>query len=41
MTVEERNVITDLKKCDFTQMHTYFKEQSEQKKQRTKEEKQV
>ncbi|GAU96790.1 hypothetical protein RvY_08181 [Ramazzottius varieornatus] len=40
MTAEERNTITDLKKCDFTQMHTYFKEQSELKKQRTKEEKQ-
>ena len=25
MTSEEKETITDLKKCDFTHMHTYFK----------------
>ena len=25
MTPDERKIITDLKKCDFTQMHAYFK----------------
>nr|CAG4635991.1 EOG090X0296 [Eubosmina coregoni]SVE69672.1 EOG090X0296 [Eubosmina coregoni] len=40
MTSAEKETITDLKKCDFTQMHTYFKAKSEEKKNRTKEEKQ-
>jgi len=40
MTPDERKIITDLKKCDFTQMHAYFKAKSEEKKNRTKEEKQ-
>nr|CAG4643774.1 EOG090X0296 [Lepidurus arcticus] len=39
MTSTERETITDLKKCDFSEMNTYFKEQSEQKKNMTKEEK--
>ncbi|XP_055355453.1 DNA topoisomerase I, mitochondrial-like [Paramacrobiotus metropolitanus] len=40
MTAEEKKKIEDLRKCDFTQMATYFKEQTELRKQRTKEEKQ-
>ncbi|XP_018594632.1 DNA topoisomerase 1-like [Scleropages formosus] len=40
MTSEEKAVITDLKKCDFTEMSQYFKAQSEAKKQMSKEEKQ-
>nr|CAG4651642.1 EOG090X0296 [Triops cancriformis] len=40
MTSAERELITDLRKCDFTEMHKYFKEQSELKKNMTKEEKQ-
>lgn len=41
MTPEEKSKITELKKCDFTEMHEYFKAQSEARKQMTKEEKQV
>uniref|UniRef100_A0A672T4Z4 DNA topoisomerase I n=1 Tax=Sinocyclocheilus grahami TaxID=75366 RepID=A0A672T4Z4_SINGR len=33
--------ITELKKCDFTEMHEYFKAQPEARKQMSKEEKQV
>ncbi|KIH62702.1 Eukaryotic DNA topoisomerase I, catalytic core [Ancylostoma duodenale] len=40
MTPQERELITDLKKCDFRQMDVYFKEQSEIRKAMTKEEKQ-
>nr|CAG4636829.1 EOG090X0296 [Ceriodaphnia reticulata]SVE72808.1 EOG090X0296 [Ceriodaphnia reticulata] len=40
MTHSEKEIITDLKKCDFTQILTYFKAKSEEKKNRTKEEKQ-
>ncbi|XP_006639584.2 DNA topoisomerase 1 isoform X1 [Lepisosteus oculatus] len=40
MTPEEKSIITDLNKCNFTEMHEYFKAQSEAKKQMTKEEKQ-
>nr|CAG4649146.1 EOG090X0296 [Scapholeberis mucronata]SVE93489.1 EOG090X0296 [Scapholeberis mucronata] len=40
MTHSEKEIITDLKKCDFTHMLTYFKAKSEEKKNRTKEEKQ-
>nr|CAG4646087.1 EOG090X0296 [Macrothrix elegans] len=40
MTQSEKEIITDLKKCDFTAMHAYFKAKSEEKKNRTKEEKQ-
>jgi len=39
MTAEEREKITDLKKCNFVEIDKYFKEQSELRKQRTKEEK--
>ena len=41
MTEEERITITDLKKCDFTQINEYYKEMSERRKQRSKEEKKV
>lgn len=40
MTKEERELITDLKKCDFRQMDVYFKEQAEIRKAMSKEEKQ-
>ncbi|RCN27273.1 Eukaryotic DNA topoisomerase I, DNA binding protein [Ancylostoma caninum] len=40
MTPQERELITDLKKCDFRQMDVYFKEQSEIRKAMSKEEKQ-
>ncbi|XP_018025514.1 DNA topoisomerase I, mitochondrial isoform X2 [Hyalella azteca] len=39
MTSEERAVITDLKKCDFRKMHTYFLQKNEERKNRSKEEK--
>ncbi|EFX74248.1 hypothetical protein DAPPUDRAFT_109061 [Daphnia pulex] len=39
MTHSEKEIITDLKKCDFTYMLTYFKAKSEERKNRTKEEK--
>ncbi|CAI4226827.1 unnamed protein product [Auanema sp. JU1783] len=39
MTAKEREMITDLKKCDFRQMEAYFKEQTEIRKAMTKEEK--
>ncbi|XP_063311780.1 DNA topoisomerase 1 [Pelobates fuscus] len=39
MTVDERNLITNLSKCDFNEMSQYFKAQSEARKQMTKEEK--
>lgn len=41
MTSEEKSILTDLKKCDFTEMSEYFKAQSEARKQMTKEEKLV
>ncbi|XP_030624106.1 DNA topoisomerase 1 isoform X2 [Chanos chanos] len=40
MTPEEKSKITDLNRCDFREMHEYFKTQSEARKQMTKEEKQ-
>uniref|UniRef100_A0A8C8U4Q2 DNA topoisomerase 1 n=1 Tax=Peromyscus maniculatus bairdii TaxID=230844 RepID=A0A8C8U4Q2_PERMB len=40
MTNDEKNMITNLSKCDFTQMSQYFKAQSEARKQMSKEEKQ-
>ncbi|XP_067303039.1 DNA topoisomerase 1 isoform X2 [Pseudorasbora parva] len=40
MTSEEKSKITELKKCDFTEMLKYFKAQSEARKQMSKEEKQ-
>lgn len=41
MTSEEKSKITDLNKCNFTEMSEYFKVQSENRKQMTKEGKQV
>lgn len=40
MTSEEKSKLTDLNKCNFTEMSEYFKAQSEARKQLTKEEKQ-
>ncbi|XP_041860784.1 DNA topoisomerase 1 [Melanotaenia boesemani] len=40
MTSEEKSVITDLNKCNFSKMNEYFKAQSEARKQMSKEEKQ-
>ncbi|XP_065567351.1 DNA topoisomerase I, mitochondrial-like isoform X2 [Artemia franciscana] len=40
MTSAERELITDLKKCDFSEINAYFKRRSEENKNRTKEEKQ-
>uniref|UniRef100_H3CDZ7 DNA topoisomerase I n=1 Tax=Tetraodon nigroviridis TaxID=99883 RepID=H3CDZ7_TETNG len=40
MTSEEKSKITDLNKCNFTEMNEYFKAQSEARKQMSKEEKQ-
>lgn len=39
MSKKEKEVITDLHKCDFKYMSEYFKEQSEKNRNRTKEEK--
>ncbi len=41
MTHAEREKITDLKKCNFNAINEYFKEQSEIRKSRSKEEKKV
>lgn len=41
MTAEEMSVITDLGKCDFTQMSQHYKERAEARKAMTKEEKLV
>lgn len=41
MTSREREVITDLKKCDFRRIAEYYKEETEKRKAMTKEEKQV
>uniref|UniRef100_A0A4W6EWC7 DNA topoisomerase I n=1 Tax=Lates calcarifer TaxID=8187 RepID=A0A4W6EWC7_LATCA len=40
MTAEEKAKITDLKKCNFSEMNEFFKAQSEARKAMTKEEKQ-
>ncbi|XP_066527172.1 DNA topoisomerase I, like [Hoplias malabaricus] len=40
MTPEEKTKITDLNKCNFSEMNEYFKAQSEARKAMTKEEKQ-
>lgn len=40
MTESERAKITDLFKCNFKEMHTYFLQKSEERKAMTKEEKQ-
>lgn len=39
MTDEERKVITDLTKCNFKQLYTYFMDLAEKNRNRTKEEK--
>lgn len=41
MTEDERKLIKKLSKCDFSNIHKYFVEKSEEKKNMTKEEKQV
>lgn len=41
MTSEEKSKITDLNKCNFSEMSDFFKAQSETRKQMSKEEKQV
>lgn len=41
MTSEEKSKISDLNKCDFSEMSEYFKAQSEARKAMTKEEKLV
>lgn len=41
MTSEEKSKISDLNKCNFSEMNEYFKAQSEARKQMSKEEKQV
>ena len=39
MTPKEKEKITDLKKCNFKQMHAYFQQKSEERKAMSKEEK--
>ena len=41
MTSHEREMITDLKKCNFNEINDHFKAQSEARKNKSKEEKQV
>lgn len=41
MTEDERKLIKKLSKCDFTKVHKYFVEKSEEKKNMSKEEKQA
>ena len=41
MTQHEKEKIKDLSKCNFNEMAAYFKQQSEERKNRTKEEKKV
>ncbi|XP_068222413.1 DNA topoisomerase I, mitochondrial isoform X2 [Palaemon carinicauda] len=39
MTSKEKEIITDLKKCDFRKLHAYYVQKNEERKNRTKEEK--
>src|SRR5699024_8865272 len=39
MTREEREIIKDLSKCNFKEIDLFYKKQSEERKNRTKEEK--
>ncbi|XP_067142665.1 DNA topoisomerase I, mitochondrial [Centruroides vittatus] len=39
MTPQERELITDLKKCNFSELNEYYKQKSEERKNMTKEEK--
>jgi len=41
MTSKEQNIIKDLDKCDFREIHKYFVDKSEARKALSKEEKQV
>ena len=41
MTSGEKNIIKDLGKCDFTDVFEHFQRKSEERKGRSKEEKQV
>ena len=41
MTQEEKSIIKDLKKCNFREMDVHFKKLSEERKNRSKEEKKV
>lgn len=41
MTPKEKEIITDLKKCDFRKMHAYFIKKSEERKAMSKDEKKV
>ncbi|XP_061094734.1 DNA topoisomerase I, mitochondrial isoform X2 [Conger conger] len=41
MTDDERNLIRDLSKCDFREIHKYFVDKAEEKKALSKEEKKV
>lgn len=41
MTETEKKTITDLSKCDFNAVNEYFKRKSEERKARSKQEKQV
>lgn len=41
MTNDEREIITDLKKCNFRSMYEYFVQKSEERKAMSKEEKKV
>ncbi|KAK8740574.1 hypothetical protein OTU49_002975 [Cherax quadricarinatus] len=38
MTPKEKEIITDLKKCDFRRIHAFYVQQNEERKNRTKEE---
>lgn len=41
MSEDERKTIKKLSKCDFSEIHKYFVSKSEEKKNMSKEEKQV
>lgn len=41
MTLEEKQLITDLNKCDFGELHAMHKQRVEDRKNMSKEEKQV
>ena len=41
MSKQERELITDLRKCNFNELAEYFKAKSEERKNMSKEEKQV
>lgn len=41
MTSKEKDLIKDLKKCNFKELAEYFKLKSEERKNRSKEEKKV